>query len=122
MTAADLEGTAVYASLSIEVHFGVLTSFLEAGKALIARFILNKRQAITFLILCRQLDLIHSREKREKSNISQLCQFVSREGRTSKSRVIKALIKLFALKAIKDIHFIRMPSSIVLLIPISIKI
>jgi hypothetical protein len=64
MTAADLEGTAVHASPSMEVHFGASTSFLEAGKALVARFTLNKRQVITFLILCRQLDLIHRGEKR----------------------------------------------------------
>jgi L-fucose isomerase-like protein len=43
MTAADLEGMAVHASPSMEVHFGALTSFLEAGKALVARFTLNKR-------------------------------------------------------------------------------
>ncbi|KAG7418719.1 ATP-dependent DNA helicase PIF1 [Fusarium oxysporum f. sp. raphani] len=86
----------------MEVHFGASTSFLEAGKALVARFTLNKRQAIAFLILCRQLDLIHRGEKREKSDISQLCQFVGGEGGTGKSRVIEALVELFASKGISN--------------------
>ncbi|KAK2684708.1 hypothetical protein QWA68_016710 [Fusarium oxysporum] len=102
MTAADLEGTAVHASPSMEVHFGASASFLEAGKVLVARFTLNKRQVIAFLILCRQLDLIHHREKREKSNISQLCQFIGGEGGTGKSRVIKALVELFVSKGISN--------------------
>ncbi|EXK24151.1 hypothetical protein FOMG_19112 [Fusarium oxysporum f. sp. melonis 26406] len=65
----------------MEVHFGASTSFLEAGKALVARFTLNKR---------------------EKSDISQLCQFVGGEGGTGKSRVIEALVELFASKCISD--------------------
>ncbi|KJZ69894.1 hypothetical protein HIM_10727 [Hirsutella minnesotensis 3608] len=95
MTAADLEETAAEASAGMEVRFGASTSFLEAGKALVARFTLNKKQAIAFLIMCRQLDLVR---RSEKGNAGQLCQFVGGEGGTGKSRVIEALVELFASK------------------------
>ncbi|XP_044717360.1 PIF1-like helicase domain-containing protein [Hirsutella rhossiliensis] len=94
MTAADLEET-VEASAGMEIRLGASTSFIEAGKALVARFTLNKKQAIAFLIICRQLDLIR---RREKGNGCQLCQFVGGEGGTGKSRVIEALVELFASK------------------------
>ncbi|KAM4064253.1 ATP-dependent DNA helicase PIF1 [Hirsutella rhossiliensis] len=81
------------ASAGMEIRFGASTSFLEAGKALAARLTLNKKQAIAFLIICRQLDLIR---RGEKSNVRQLCQFVGGEGGTGKSRVIEALVELFA--------------------------
>ncbi|KAM4061973.1 AAA domain-containing protein [Hirsutella rhossiliensis] len=83
------------ASAGMEIRFGASTSFLEAGKALAARLTLNKKQAIAFLIICRQLDLIR---RGEKSNVRQLCQFVGGEGGTGKSRVIEALVELFASK------------------------
>ncbi|KAM4061079.1 AAA domain-containing protein [Hirsutella rhossiliensis] len=67
------------ASAGMEIRFGASTSFLEAGKALAARLTLNKKQAIAFLIICRQLDLI-------------------RRGEKSNSRVIEALVELFASK------------------------
>ncbi|XP_044717895.1 ATP-dependent DNA helicase [Hirsutella rhossiliensis] len=63
MTAADLEETVEEASAGMEIRLGTSTSFIEAGKALVARFTLNKKQAIAFLIICRQLDLIRRREK-----------------------------------------------------------
>ncbi|XP_044720063.1 PIF1 protein [Hirsutella rhossiliensis] len=91
MTAADLEET-VEASAGMEIRLGASTSFIEAGKALVARFTLNKKQAIAFLIICRQLDLIR---RREKGNGCQLCQFVGGEGGTGKSRVIEALAERF---------------------------
>ncbi|XP_044714685.1 PIF1-like helicase domain-containing protein [Hirsutella rhossiliensis] len=94
MTAADLEET-VEASAGMEIRLGASTSFIEAGKALVARFTLNKKQAIAFLIICRQLDLIR---RGEKGNGCQLCQFVGGEGGTGKSRVIEALVELFASK------------------------
>ncbi|KAM4055543.1 PIF1-like helicase [Hirsutella rhossiliensis] len=95
MTAADLEETVEEASAGMEIRLGTSTSFIEAGKALVARFTLNKKQAIAFLIICRQLDLIR---RREKGNVRQLCQFVGGEGGTGKSRVIEALVELFASK------------------------
>ncbi|KJZ71586.1 hypothetical protein HIM_09055 [Hirsutella minnesotensis 3608] len=58
MTAADVEETVAEASAGMEMRFGASTSFLEAGKDLAARFTLNRKQAIAFLIICRQLDLI----------------------------------------------------------------
>ncbi|KAM4066924.1 PIF1-like helicase [Hirsutella rhossiliensis] len=72
MTAAELEEGVAGASAGMEIRFGASTSFLEAGKALAARLTLNKKQAIAFLIICRQLDLIR---RGEKSNVRQLCQF-----------------------------------------------
>ncbi|KAM4056450.1 PIF1-like helicase [Hirsutella rhossiliensis] len=95
MTAAELEEGVAGASAGMEIRFGASTSFLEAGKALAARLTLNKKQAIAFLIICRQLDLIR---RGEKSNVRQLCQFVGGEGGTGKSRVIEALVELFASK------------------------
>ncbi|KAM4064043.1 AAA domain-containing protein [Hirsutella rhossiliensis] len=92
---AELEEGVAGASAGMEIRFGASTSFLEAGKALAARLTLNKKQAIAFLIICRQLDLIR---RGEKSNVRQLCQFVGGEGGTGKSRVIEALVELFASK------------------------
>ncbi|XP_044717940.1 PIF1-like helicase domain-containing protein [Hirsutella rhossiliensis] len=77
MTAADLEETVEEASAGMEIRLGTSTSFIEAGKALVARFTLNKK---------------------EKGNVRQLCQFVGGEGGTGKSRVIEALVELFASK------------------------
>ncbi|KJZ69031.1 hypothetical protein HIM_11574 [Hirsutella minnesotensis 3608] len=94
MTAADLEETVGDAEPSVEVHLGPSTTFLETGKELVARLTLNQKQAIAFLILCRQLDLIHCGGK--EGDVGQLCQFVGGEGETGKSRVIEALVELFA--------------------------
>jgi len=99
MTAADLEETVDDADPRVEVRFGPSTSFLEAGKALVARLTLNKRQAIALLIICRQLDLIN---RGENGDIDQLCQFVGGEGGTGKSRVIEALVELFAKKGLSN--------------------
>ncbi|KAM4064172.1 ATP-dependent DNA helicase PIF1 [Hirsutella rhossiliensis] len=91
MTAADLEET-VEASAGMEIRLGASTSFIEAGKALVARFTLNKKQ--------------------EKGNGCQLCQFVGGEGGTGKSRVIEALVELFASKdqSNRDLDGLRMPN------------
>ncbi|KAJ4182050.1 hypothetical protein NW759_17757 [Fusarium solani] len=102
MTAADLEETAGEAGEGgprMEVDFGASTSFLEAGKALAARFTLNKRQTIAFLIVCRQLDSIQCSDR---GKVRQLCEFVGGEGGTGKSRVIEALVELFASKGISN--------------------
>ncbi|EXM13396.1 hypothetical protein FOTG_18153 [Fusarium oxysporum f. sp. vasinfectum 25433] len=99
MTAADLEETAAEAGPRMEVDFGASTSFLEAGKALAARFTLNRRQTIAFLIICRQLDSIQCSDR---GDVGQLCDFVGGEGGTGKSRVIEALVELFASKGISN--------------------
>ncbi|PNP59973.1 hypothetical protein FNYG_14697 [Fusarium nygamai] len=99
MTEADLEETAGEGGPRMEVDFGASTSFLEAGKALAARFTLNKRQTIAFLIICRQLDSIQCSDR---GNVRQLCEFVGGEGGTGKSRVIEALVELFASKGISN--------------------
>jgi hypothetical protein len=99
MTAADLEETVGDAEPSVEVRLGPSTTFLETGKELVARLTLNQKQAIAFLILCRQLDLVH---RGEKGDLGQLCQFVGGEGGTGKSRIIKALVDLFASKGLSN--------------------
>ncbi|KAF9765437.1 hypothetical protein IL306_002276, partial [Fusarium sp. DS 682] len=94
MTAADLEEeTAGETGPGMEVDFGASTSFLGAGKALAARFTLNKRQTIAFLIICRQLDSIRCSGR---GDAGQLCEFVGGEGGTGKSRVIEELVEFFA--------------------------
>ncbi|EFY94377.2 ATP-dependent DNA helicase PIF1 [Metarhizium robertsii ARSEF 23] len=95
MTGTDFEQTAAEASTGMQIRFGASTSFLEAGKTLVARLTLNKRQAIALLIICRQLDLIRCSEK---DKTGQLCQFIGGEGGTGKSRVIQALVELFKSK------------------------
>ncbi|KID81371.1 PIF1 protein [Metarhizium guizhouense ARSEF 977] len=95
MTGMDFERTAAEASAGMQIRFGASTSFVEAGKILVARLTLNKRQAVAFLIICLQLDLIKCREK---DKIGQLCQFIGGEGGTGKSRVIEALVELFKSK------------------------
>ncbi|KJZ68516.1 hypothetical protein HIM_12092 [Hirsutella minnesotensis 3608] len=99
MTAADLEGTVGDAEPSVEVRLGPSATFLETGKDLVARLTLNQKQAIALLILCRQLDLIH---RGEQGDVRQLCQFVGGEGGTGKSRVIEALVDLFARKGLSN--------------------
>ncbi|KAF9778533.1 hypothetical protein IL306_003832, partial [Fusarium sp. DS 682] len=105
MTEADLEETAGEAGEAgeggprMEVDFGASTSFLEAGKALAARFTLNKRRQIAFLLICRRLD---SMRCSDRGNVRQLCEFVGGEGGTGKSRVIEALVELFASKGISN--------------------
>ncbi|KAM4064155.1 PIF1-like helicase [Hirsutella rhossiliensis] len=56
-------------------------------------------QAIAFSIICRHLD---SMRERDGGDVSQLCQFVGGEGGTGKSRVIEALVGLFAAKGISS--------------------
>ncbi|KAM4062523.1 ATP-dependent DNA helicase PIF1 [Hirsutella rhossiliensis] len=97
MTRAEAEETAGNAGAGMEVRLGPSTSFLEAGKGLTTRLTLNKKQAIAFSILCRHLD---SMRQGDGGDVSQLCQFVGGEGGTGKSRVIGALVGLFAAKGI----------------------
>ncbi|KAJ6437985.1 hypothetical protein O9K51_09407 [Purpureocillium lavendulum] len=99
MTEADLEETASSGVPSVEVQFGPSTSFLAVGKDIVARLTLNKKQAVALLIICRQLDSIH---RGERGDVGQLCQFVGGEGGTGKSRVIEALVELFARKGLSN--------------------
>ncbi|OAQ59512.1 ATP-dependent DNA helicase PIF1 [Purpureocillium lilacinum] len=75
------------------VCLGPSMSFVHNGKAIAARLTLNKKQSIAFLIMCRQLDLLR---RTAGGDVAQLCQFVGGEGGTGKSRVIQALVELFA--------------------------
>ncbi|KJZ69552.1 hypothetical protein HIM_11065 [Hirsutella minnesotensis 3608] len=97
MTGAEAEETAGNAGAGMEVRLGPSTSFLEAGKGLTKRWTLNKKQAIAFSIICRHLD---SMRQGDGGDVSQLCQFIGGEGGTGKSRVIGALVGLFAAKGI----------------------
>lgn len=74
------------------VRFGPSTSFSEEGRRLAELFTLNRRQSIALRLLCRHLD----RVQRADGKIPQLCQFIGGEGGTGKSRIIEAIVKLFA--------------------------
>ncbi|KJZ69562.1 hypothetical protein HIM_11055 [Hirsutella minnesotensis 3608] len=93
LTQSDAGGPTRQADAGMSVRLGPSTSFVHAGKALAARLTLNKRQAIAFLILCRRLDLLR---QGDEGDVAQLCQFVGGKGGTGKSRVIQALVDLFA--------------------------
>ncbi|KAJ6436586.1 protein kinase-like domain protein [Purpureocillium lavendulum] len=77
----------------------VARSFLAVGREWARRLTLNERQSIAFLIICRQLDLVGANETAEAE---QLCQFVGGEGGTGKSRVIEALVRLFAARGVSN--------------------
>ena len=81
---------------SMDIRFGASTSFSAAGRQLAELFTLNRRQSIAFRLICHQLDRIGRDERRTP----QLCQFIGGEGGTGKSRIIEAIIKLFAGKGI----------------------
>ncbi|XP_044717365.1 PIF1-like helicase domain-containing protein [Hirsutella rhossiliensis] len=95
VTRVETEERAGNAEAGMEVRLGPSTSFHEAGKDLTRRLTLNKKQAIAFSIICRHLD---SMRQGDGGDVSQLCQFVGGEGGTGKSRVIEALVGLFAAK------------------------
>jgi len=84
---------------SVRVCFGPSTSFVAAGRTIARQLTLNKKQAVAFLIVCRQLDLMRQEEGRDGG---QLCQFVGGEGGTGKSRIISALVDLFAARGISS--------------------
>jgi hypothetical protein len=102
LTAADPEGSSLGAGPTIGIRFGPSTSFLAAGRQLTENFTLNRKQSIVFLLVCRQLDLVHRSEDANSEPIPQLCQFVGGEGGTGKSRIIEALVELFASKEISN--------------------
>jgi hypothetical protein len=79
---------------STSLQFGPSTSFFESGKQVAESLTLNRRQSIAFRLLCRHLDRVHRCGK----DTPQLCQFVGGEGGTGKSRVIEAIVALFASK------------------------
>lgn len=81
---------------SARICLGPSTSFMEVGRNLATDFTLNKRQRISFLLICRQLDRIRQRESEAGHNSH--CQFIGGEGGTGKSRVIQALVALFERK------------------------
>jgi len=101
-TAADPEGSSPDAGPTVGICFGSSTSFLVAGRQLAEHSTLNRKQSIAFLLVCRQLDLVHRSEGANSEPIPQLCQFVGGEGGTGKSRVIEALVELFASKGISN--------------------
>ena len=85
---AEVQGNGPSATL----QFGPSTSFDEAGKQVAELLTLNRRQSAALWLLCRHLDRVHRLEK----DLPQLCQFVGGEGGTGKSRIIEAVIALFA--------------------------
>ncbi|KAL6406304.1 hypothetical protein AUP68_10476 [Ilyonectria robusta] len=102
LTATDTEESMLDNGPTVSVRFGPSTSFLAAGRQLAKRFTLNRKQSVAFLLVCRQLDLVHSGESTHGQPAPQLCQFIDGEGGTGKSRVIEALVELFAGKEISN--------------------
>ncbi|KJZ70434.1 hypothetical protein HIM_10172 [Hirsutella minnesotensis 3608] len=96
---ADVEMAGEAGMGSVQVRLGPSASFIAAGRNLAAQLTLNKKQAVAFLIICRQLDLMQQ-DKGQDGH--QLCQFVGGEGRTGKSRIISALVDLFAARGISS--------------------
>ncbi|KAJ6436676.1 chitinase [Purpureocillium lavendulum] len=84
---------------TVRICLGPSTPFIAAGRRLAAQLTLNKKQAVAFLIICRQLDLMRQDEGRARH---QLCQFVGGEGGTGKSRINSALVELFVEKGISS--------------------
>ncbi|KAM4061560.1 PIF1-like helicase [Hirsutella rhossiliensis] len=82
----------------MQVRFGLSTSYSAAGREWATRLTLNKTQSIAFSIICRQLDLMG---QNDGGDVGQLCQFVSGEGGTGKSRIIEALVELFRIAAVR---------------------
>jgi hypothetical protein len=103
LTAADSDERTSGNRPTAEVCLGPSTSILEVGRQLTELFTLNRKQSVAFLLICRQLDLI-LRGEGAASPIAppQLLQFVGGEGGTGKSRVIEAVVELFAGKGISN--------------------
>ncbi|KAM4067355.1 ATP-dependent DNA helicase PIF1 [Hirsutella rhossiliensis] len=93
----DVEVTAADADAGMRVRLGPSSSFVAAGRELAGRLTLNEKQSIALLIICRQLDQARQGgDAGDSGDAGQLCLFVGGEGGTGKSRVIEALVELFA--------------------------
>jgi hypothetical protein len=77
---------------SMALQLGHSTSFRALGKQVAKAMTLNRRQSTALWLICRQLDRVHGCEQ----DAPQLCQFVGGEGGVGKSRVIEAVVALFA--------------------------
>ncbi len=103
---ADCEKIGLARDPTADVMFGASTSFLAVGRRVAGRFSLNKKQSIALLLICRQLDRI----QREGSSAGTLREFIGGEGGTGKSRVIEALVELFAAKGVSNRLLVTAPS------------
>ncbi|XP_044715035.1 ATP-dependent DNA helicase PIF1 [Hirsutella rhossiliensis] len=93
----DVEVTAADADAGMRVRLGPSSSFVAAGRELAGRLTLNEKQSIALRIICRQLDQARQGgDAGDSGDAGQLCLFVGGEGGTGKSRVIEALVELFA--------------------------
>jgi hypothetical protein len=90
----DAEAAGSSSGPRMSVRFGPSTTFSEAGRRVAETLTLNRRQSIALRLVCRHLDRLHQ----SAMTLPQLCQFVGGEGGTGKSRVIEALVALFASK------------------------
>jgi hypothetical protein len=97
INASDTELPEV-AGPSSRVELGPSTSFSEAGRQVAEKLTLNKRQAIAFRLIYRQMD----RLRRDEVETSQFCLFVGGEGGTGKSRVVQAITDLFTVKGMSE--------------------
>jgi hypothetical protein len=94
ITATDSEIPEQSTGPSMSIQVGPSTLFFDVGMQLAESLTLNRRQTVAFLLICGHLDVV-SRNEREAS---QHCQFIGGEGGTGKSRIIEAIVELFARK------------------------
>src|SRR5688572_26310182 len=85
-----------YIELSTEFCFELNISFLAAEREFAKTFIFNRRQNIAFRLIYHQLNHVHS----NAFAIAQLYLFIGGAGGINKSRVIEALVALFASKSV----------------------
>jgi len=76
---------------TVDIRFGLSTSFSAVRKQVAKTYTLNHRQSIAVRLIYQQLDRVYW----DKNNTPQLCEFIGSEGGTGKSRIIAALIELF---------------------------
>lgn len=85
---------------SVDLQWRASCSFYAEGGRVCEGFALNSRQRAALLLICRQLDRIGQAQR--ESDVDQLCQFIGGEGGTGKSRIIEAIVELFARRGIQN--------------------
>lgn len=85
---------------AVRLQWGASNSFYSEGDRICEAFTLNRRQWVSLLLVCRHLDRVGQAQR--ESDVDQLCQFIGGEGGTGKSRIIEAVVELFAKRGIDN--------------------
>jgi hypothetical protein len=97
ITPADSDGVANHdGEPSMNIAFGPSTTYLDVARRLSERFTLNERQSASLRIIGNQMDQL----QRDGDAPPPLYHYLGGEGGTGKSRVIEAIVSLFAAKGI----------------------